>query len=130
METVRRRHLVWINSGEGLGLRYRKRVMVLPCLGAAAVAPLVTGAATWGALFTMFLENDPGLDAHARRLLTAAGPCIAWVLQGVADAGAVQGKALRAEAAREFGQRAARPSAYRRARVLTDVSSRISAAVP
>ncbi|MFB7757008.1 hypothetical protein ACFC18_46690 [Streptomyces sp. NPDC056121] len=83
---------MWINSGEGLGLRYPKRALVFPYLGAAAVTPLVTGAATWGSLFSMFSENEPGLDAHARRLLTAAGPCIAWVLQGVADAGRCGGR--------------------------------------
>lgn len=86
-------------------VRLRQRAeghSVQPCragraeaVGATAVTPLVTGATTWGALFSMFSENEPGLDAHARRPLTAPGQCIDWVLQGVADAGRCRGRLWR-----------------------------------
>jgi GAF domain-containing protein len=56
-----------------------------PCAGAAV--PLLTGSTAWGVMFTLSPQGRSALDLPTRRLLTTTGQCIAWILQGAADAG-------------------------------------------
>ncbi|WP_055587254.1 SpoIIE family protein phosphatase [Streptacidiphilus griseoplanus] len=86
-EAVIGRHLVWVASGEELARRYPHIALAFTFLGAAAVAPLVTGDVVRGVLLVLFSGEAPGLDAHARRRLTTAARCIALLLQDAADTG-------------------------------------------
>lgn len=87
MEAMHQRHLVSIRSSEEAARRNPRNAMIFPYPFAPAVAPLVTGSTVWGATAALFPENGAGLDVHARRRLTTAAQCIAWVLQGAAAAG-------------------------------------------
>ncbi|MGW1886640.1 SpoIIE family protein phosphatase [Streptomyces sp. NPDC001970] len=88
MEAIHEQHLVWITSGEDLARRYPHRALVFPYPRAAAIAPIADGSTVWGALvLTLSCETSPGLDVRQRRRLATTARCIAWILQGAADAG-------------------------------------------
>ena len=87
VEALHQRHLVWIRSGEELARRYPRDAMVSPYPCAGAAVPLLTGSTAWGVMFTLSPQGRSALDLPTRRLLTTTGQCIAWILQGAADAG-------------------------------------------
>ncbi|MGW1161168.1 SpoIIE family protein phosphatase [Streptomyces sp. NPDC002513] len=88
-EAIHRRQPVWTGSGDGEEPAYGhpRHLALSPYPRGAAVAPLVTPSAVWGALLVLVPRRGPGPGEDARRRLATAGHCIAWVLQGAAAAG-------------------------------------------
>ncbi|MGV9561474.1 SpoIIE family protein phosphatase [Streptomyces sp. NPDC003480] len=88
-EAVRLRQPVWTGSGDGRqpARGHPQHVELSPYPRGAAVTPLVTPSAVWGALLVLIPQNGAGPDEDARRRLVTAGHCVAWVLQCAAAAG-------------------------------------------
>ncbi|MGW2697081.1 SpoIIE family protein phosphatase [Streptomyces sp. NPDC001296] len=89
VEAIHLRQPVWTGSGDGAepDCGHLLHADLSPYPRGTAVAPLLTPSAVWGALLVLMPKNGPGRDEDARRRLTTAACCIAWVLRGAAAAG-------------------------------------------
>ncbi|MFE0627548.1 SpoIIE family protein phosphatase [Streptomyces sp. NPDC058864] len=87
-DAVRERRLVWLSKPQELARRYPRTAIAMPYHFAAAAAPVLTGAAPWGALLLFWPCCDaaehpgPGHD-----LVGTACQRIARFLEEAADAG-------------------------------------------
>lgn len=88
VDAVRRRHMVWIGSGEEYARRYPQILMLVPYPSATAFVPLATRATVWGTMVLIWPHGrPPELSRVERDSIAAAGDRLTRLLEGTAEAG-------------------------------------------
>ncbi|WP_431968278.1 SpoIIE family protein phosphatase [Actinacidiphila sp. bgisy160] len=87
-DAVRERRLVWLSEPQELARHYPRTAIAMPYHFAAAAAPILSGAAPWGALLLFWpCCEAPELAGPVHERVGAACRRLARFLQDAADAG-------------------------------------------